>query len=84
MHGAPHLVQSLGQHADPLGRPVAVTPYTQPRSCTTELNHGGTNILHIKELAGHEHLDALQHYAKLSIADLKKTHAKSHPRKREG
>ncbi len=38
---------------------------------------------HVKELLGHEHLDTLQHYAKLTIADLKKTHAKCDPRERE-
>lgn len=33
---------------------------------------------------GHEHLDALQHCAKFSIADLEKTYAKCHRREREG
>jgi len=42
------------------------------------------NLPQIKELPGDEHLDTPQHYAKLSIADLKKTHAKGHPREREG
>lgn len=36
-----------------------------------------------RTLLGHEHLDTLQHCAKLTIADLKKTHAKCHPRERE-
>jgi len=40
-------------------------------------------LWHLKELLGHEHLDTLQHYAKLTIADLMKTHAKCHPRERE-
>ncbi len=53
------------------------------RSCTTELIRGGANLWHVKELLGHEHLDTLHHYAKLTIADLKKTHAKCHPRERE-
>jgi site-specific recombinase XerD len=30
----------------------------------------------------HESLDTLKHYAKLTIADLKKTHAKCHPREK--
>jgi hypothetical protein len=41
------------------------------------------NLWHVKELLGHEHLDTLQHYAKLTIADIKKTHAKCHPRGRK-
>ncbi len=63
--------------------PVAVTPHTFRRRCTTELIRGGANLWHVKELLGHEHLDRLQHYAKLTITDLKKTHAKCHPRERE-
>jgi integrase/recombinase XerD len=47
------------------------------------LIRGGANLWHVKELLGHENLDTLQHYAKLTIADLKKTHARCHPRERE-
>jgi len=36
-------------------------------------------LWHVKERLGHEHLESLQHYAKLTIADLKKTHAKCPP-----
>ena len=72
---------------DRFARPVVVTPHTVRRSFTTELQteliRGGANLQHVKELLGHEHLDTLQHYAKLTIADLKKTHAKCHPRERE-
>lgn len=62
---------------------VTVTPHTFRRSCTTELIRAGANLWHIKELLGHENLDTLQHYARLTITDLKKTHAKCHPRERE-
>lgn len=63
--------------------PVNVTPHTFRRSCTTELIRGGANLWHVKELLGHEQLDTIQHYAKLTITDLKKTHAKCHPREKE-
>ena len=63
--------------------PVAVTPHPFRRSCTTELIRGGANLWHVKELLGHEHLDTLQHSKKRTIADLKQTHAKCHPRERE-
>lgn len=66
-----------------LALPVAVTPHTFRRSCTTELIRGGANLWHVKELLGHEHFDTLQRYVKLTIAYLKKTHAKCHPRERE-
>jgi len=43
---------------------------------------GGANMYHVKELLGHESLDTLKHYAKLTIIDLKKEHQRCHPRER--
>jgi integrase len=63
--------------------PFAVTPHTFRRSCATELIRGGASLWHVKELLGHENLDTLQHYVRLTIADLKKTHARCHPRERD-
>ncbi len=63
--------------------PFSVTPHTFRRSCTTELIRGGANIYHVKDLLGHEDLDALKHYVRLTITDLKKTHEKYHPREKE-
>jgi site-specific recombinase XerD len=60
-----------------------VSPHTFRRSCTTELIRGGANMYHVKELLGHESLDTLKHYTRLTITDLKKTHAKCHPRERD-
>jgi len=37
---------------------------------------------YVKELLGHESLDTLKHYAKLTISDLRDTHRKCHPRER--
>lgn len=77
------LLKRVRHHGERLALPVAITPHTFRRSCTTELIRGGANLWHVKELLGHEHLDTLQHYAKLTIADLKKTHTRCHPRERE-
>ncbi len=60
-----------------------VSAHTFRRSCTTELIRGGANIYHVKELLGHESLDTLRHYTRLTILDLKKTHAKCHPREKD-
>lgn len=65
------------------GLPAHVTPHTFRRSCTTELIRGGAGLYQVKELLGHEHLDTLAPYTKLTIADLKKTHEKCHPRERD-
>jgi len=62
---------------------VAVTPHTFRRSCTTELLRGGAGMYHVKELLGHESLETLRHYARLTITDLKRTHAKCHPREKD-
>ena len=65
------------------GLAIRVTPHTFRRSCTTELLRGGANMYHVKELLGHESLETLKHYARLTITDLKKTHAQCHPRERD-
>jgi site-specific recombinase XerD len=60
-----------------------VTLHTFRRSCTTEMVRAGANLYHIKEMLGHETLDTLKHYTKLTIVDLKKTHHQCHPREKE-
>ena len=65
------------------GIEAPVTPHTFRRSCTTELLRGGANMYHVKELLGHESLDTLKHYARLTIVDLKATHARCHPREKD-
>ncbi len=69
-------------HAERMGYD-GVTPHTFRRSFTTELIRSGANMYHVKELLGHESLDTLKHYVRLTINDLKKTHEKCHPRERD-
>jgi site-specific recombinase XerD len=75
------IVQSAARQ---VGTPINVTPHTFRRSCTTEMLRSGANMYHVKELLGHETLDTLKHYARLTITDLKATHAKCHPREKDG
>jgi len=64
---------------------IHIATHTFRRSCATELLKADANMWHVKELLGHESLDTLKHYVKLTIVDLKKTHRKCHPRdKTEG
>jgi site-specific recombinase XerD len=72
----------IHRQAEVSGVEVKVTPHTFRRSCTTELIRGGANLYHVKELLGHESLETLKHYTKLTIEDLRKTHQKCHPRER--
>jgi integrase/recombinase XerD len=76
-------LRALHAYTQKAGLDAQVTPHTFRRSCTTELLRGGANMYHVKELLGHESLETLKHYAKLTIRDLKKTHQKCHPRERE-
>ena len=50
------------------------------RSCATEMIKGNANLYHVKEILGHESLETVKHYTKLTITDLHKTHQKTHPR----
>ena len=66
------------------GLPANVTPHTFRRSCATELLRGGANMYHVKDLLGHESLDTLKPYARLTILDLKKEHQRCHPQEKDG
>jgi len=44
----------------------------------------GANMYHVKDLLGHESLDTLKPYVLLTITDLKKEHARFHPREKDG
>jgi integrase/recombinase XerD len=80
-HQLRRIIQS---HAKSAGISIPITPHTFRRSCTTEMLRGGAGMYHLKELLGHESLDTLKHYAKLTITDLKSAHAKCHPREKDG
>jgi integrase/recombinase XerD len=73
----------IKEHAGNVKLKEHITTHSFRRSCATELIRGGANLYHVKELLGHEDLQSLKHYTKLTITDLRKTHAKYHPRERE-
>ena len=81
--GYQRLLRMIHAAAVRVGIDKQVSPHTFRRSCTTELIRSGANMYHVKELLGHESLATLKHYAMLTILDLKRTHAKCHPRERE-
>lgn len=77
-----YLLRRIHYYAD-LSEMENITTHTFRRSCTTELIRAEANMYHVKELLGHESLDTLRHYTKLTINDLKKTHEKCHPREKD-
>jgi integrase/recombinase XerD len=85
--GAPmpqHLLRRrIREYADELALDIHITPHTFRRSCTSELIKSNANLYHVKQLLGHESFETLNHYAKLDIADLQKTHARCHPREKD-
>jgi len=70
------------QYAQKANLKEHITTHSFRRSCATEMIRGGANLYHVKDLLGHEDLQSLKHYTKLTINDLRKTHAKCHPRER--
>jgi len=72
----------IKEHAGKAKLKEHITTHSFRRSCATELIRGGANLYHVKELLGHEDLQSLKHYTKLTINDLRKTHAKCHPREK--
>ncbi len=76
------LLDLVHKYTDPTDIKENVTPHMFRRSCTTELVRNGANLYHVKDILGHESLETLKHYTKLTITDLKKTHRKCHPREK--
>jgi len=66
-----------------LGLDIPITPHTFRRSCTSEMIKSNANLYHVKQLLGHKSFETLNHYAKLDIADLRKTHERCHPREKD-
>ena len=75
-----HRIKDYGRQ---LGLDIPITPHTFRRSCTSEMIKSNANLYHVKQLLGHESFETLNHYAKLDITDLRKTHERCHPRERE-
>jgi integrase/recombinase XerD len=65
------------------GIPKRITPHCFRHSCATHLLSNEASLRHIQELLGHASLDSTQIYTTVAIDDLKKVHAKCHPRNQE-
>jgi len=53
--------------------------HTLRRSCATHMLANGAHPLMVANMLGHEDLKTLSHYLRVSIAELKETHARSKP-----
>jgi integrase/recombinase XerD len=61
-------------------RPVGF--HTYRHSCATHLMKRGVGLRYVQELLGHASLNSTQVYTHVSIPDLKRAHAKFHPREK--
>ena len=75
--------QRVREYASYLGLDIPITPHTFRRSCTSEMIKSNANLYHVKQLLGHNSFETLNHYAKLDITDLQKTHERCHPREKD-
>ena len=60
-----------------------VSPHTFRHTFATELVKNGANILAVQKMLGHVCLTTTQEYIRALGLDLKKAHAKSHPREKD-
>jgi site-specific recombinase XerD len=50
---------------------------------TSEMIKSNANLYHVKQFLGHKSFETLNHYARLDITDLRKTHERCHPREKD-
>jgi integrase/recombinase XerD len=60
-----------------------ITPHAWRHTCATLMLKSGADIRYIQELLGHASLRTTQIYTKVTVQDLKKVHARCHPREKE-
>ncbi len=58
----------------------AVTCHVLRHTCAVHMLEGGADVRSIQELLGHESIESTQIYLRVSRAELKRIHAKTHPR----
>ena len=81
--GKSTLDELIKKHARKSGLDKPVSTHTFRRSCATEMIKNKANLMHVKELLGHQSMETIQAYCSLAIQDLKEEHKKHHPRERD-
>jgi integrase/recombinase XerD len=84
INGTPLAQQSLygaiDRAAKIAGLKGRVFPHGIRHTCATAMLRGRADIRYIQQLLGHESLSSTQIYTHVEIGDLKRVHARSHPR----
>lgn len=76
---SPHGLDVLVKKHAAAAKLRGVTPHTLRRACATHLLQGGAHPVFVQQLLGHASLRHLAHYLRMTIAELKTTHARSKP-----
>ncbi|MGA2248424.1 MAG: tyrosine-type recombinase/integrase [Verrucomicrobiota bacterium] len=71
------MVKQYGRKA---GLQTNITPHVWRHTCATHLVADGANIAYVQRLLGHRSLRTTQIYTRTTIAEIKATHARAHPR----
>ncbi len=82
LHGsrlAPHALDVVVKKSARAAQVPGVTPHTLRRACATHLLQGGAHPVFVQQLLGHASMRHLAHYLRMTIAELKATHARSKP-----
>jgi len=67
------------QHAHAAKLQTQVSPHSLRRACATHMLSHGAHPEHLRMLLGHATYGTLRHYLRVTISDLKSTHANSQP-----
>lgn len=68
------------QYAKAAGITGQASPHIWRHTCATHLVGNGANIAYAQRLLGHRNLSTTQRYTRVSIPEVKATHARAHPR----
>jgi integrase/recombinase XerD len=72
----------ISKAAEAAGIKQEVSPHTLRHSFATLILEGGMDVRQVQELLGHASVTTTQIYTKVSVDQLRETHANTHPRAR--
>jgi integrase/recombinase XerD len=72
---------TVRQYAKAVGITKQASPHVWRHTCATHLVGNGANIAYAQLLLGHRTLRTTQIYTRVSVPEIKTTHAQTHPRK---
>jgi len=77
------LIDIVHRNAKAAGLKKRTFPHGIRHTCATGMLRGRADIRYIQELLGHESLSSTEIYTHVEIRDLKRVHARAHPRERD-